>query len=266
MMENDTLLIQRKDYVGTLIFNRPEKRNSLTPGMLIKVYETLQEFSQDDTIRTVVFTGAGDKAFCAGYDISAIPTNVDPETQRELRRRSPVELAMDGVKNFPYPTIAMINGHTFGAGFNLVMCCDIRIGADDISMGMPPAKLGVVYHPAGIKQFLDVLGMARAREVFLTGRTYRGDEAKDKGLVDYLVPRSELESFAYNLAEEITQNAPLSLKGIKKILNMFERSMTLSEDDLKESEAIIREAFGSEDLKEGQRAFLEKRKPQFVGR
>jgi enoyl-CoA hydratase/carnithine racemase len=266
MMENETLLVERKEYIGTLIFNRPEKRNSLTPGMLITVYETLQEFSQDDTIRTVVFKGAGDKAFCAGYDISAIPTNVNPETQRALRRRSPVELAMESVKNFPYPTIGMLNGHTFGAGFNLAMCCDIRVGVDDIRMGMPPAKLGIVYHPAGIKQFLDVLGMARSREIFLTGRTYRGSEAKDKGLVDYLVPRSELESFTHDLAQEITQNAPLSLKGIKKILNMFERSMTLSEEDLKESEAIIREAFSSEDLKEGQMAFLEKRKPQFVGR
>ena len=265
-MDNETLLVEKRGYIGTLIFNRPEKRNALTQGILIKIHETLKEFSEDDNTRIVVFKGAGDKAFCAGYDISTIPTNVSPEVQKELAKKSPVELAMDCVKNFPYPTIAMLNGYTFGAGFNLAMCCDIRIGVDDIRMSMPPAKLGVVYHPEGIKQFLDVLGMARTREVFLTARIYRGMETTEKGLVDYLVPRSELESFTYDLAEEISRHAPLSLKGSKKILNMFGRSMTLGEADLKECEEIIREALNSEDLREGQAAFLEKRKPNFKGK
>jgi len=264
-MTNETLLVKTEGYIATLKFNRPEKRNSLTPDILIKIYETLEEFAKGNDIRAVVFTGAGDKAFCAGYDISAIPTNTTPEMQKILRTRNPLEMAMESIKNFPYPTLAMINGHTFGAGFNLAMCCDIRIGSENLSMGMPPAKLGVVYHPEGIKQFIDVLGMSRSREVFLTARTYKGMEAKEKGLIDYLLPPRELESFTYGLAEEITRNAPLSLKGIKKILNMFERSTELSDDDRKESRRLIREAFSSEDLKEGQRAFLEKRKPEFKG-
>ncbi|MBW2061772.1 MAG: enoyl-CoA hydratase/isomerase family protein [Deltaproteobacteria bacterium] len=265
-MESEVLQVEKQDHICTLIFNRPEKRNALTPGLLIELYETLDEFSRGDEVRTLIFRGAGDKAFCAGYDIGAIPTDVSPEIQKALKRSNPVELALDSVKNFPYPTVAMLNGYTFGAGFNLAMCCDIRIARDDIRMGMPPAKLGLVYHPEGIKQFLDALGMARTREVFLTARTYGGTEAKEKGLVDYLVPRSELESFTFQFAKEITQNAPLSLKGTKKIINMFGRSMTLSEADLEEAQVLVREAFASQDLKEGQKAFLEKRKPEFVGR
>jgi enoyl-CoA hydratase/carnithine racemase len=265
-MTNEALLVETEGHVATLTINRPEKRNSLTPDTLIKIYETLEGFSKGNDVRAIVFTGAGDKAFCAGYDISVIPTSTNPEIQEILRTRNPVELAMERIKTFPYPTIAMINGHTFGAGFNLAMCCDIRVGSENISMGMPPAKLGVLYHPEGIKQFIDVLGMARTREVFLTARTYRGLEAKEKGLVDYMVPPEELKSFTYNLAGEITLNAPLSLKGTKRILTMFEKAIDLTQEDLKECRQLIREAFNSEDLKEGQTAFLEKRKPVFKGR
>jgi len=218
-MGNEALKVEQKDYVLTMIFDRQEKRNSVTPEMLIKLYQVLKEYTEGDEVRAVIFRGAGDKACCAGYDIGSIPTEVPPEVQQELKRRNPLELALEYVKNFPYPTIAMMNGYTFGAGFNLAMCCDIRVAVDDIRMGMPPARLGLVYHPEGLKQFLDTLGMARTKEVFLTARTYRGVEAKEKGLVDFLVPRSEIESFSYQLAEEITQNAPLSLKGTKKILN-----------------------------------------------
>jgi enoyl-CoA hydratase len=265
-MGNDTILVEREGYVGTLIFNRPEKRNALTPGAFIKIYETLEEFAKDDNVRTIIFKGAGDKAFCAGYDISAIPTKVPPEVQKVLKTTNALELALARVQSFPYPTIAMMNGFTFGAGFNLAMCCDIRVGVDDIRMGMPPVKLGLIYHPEGLKQFLDVLGMARTKEVFLTARTYRGSEAREKGLVDYLIPRDELESFTRNLAFEISKNAPLSLKGTKKILNMFLGARQLSEADYAETQNLIGEAFNSDDLKEGQMAFLEKREPKFTGK
>ena len=265
-MADGTLLVEREGHVAALIFNRPEKRNALTPDMLLKVYEVLGDFEKDDAIRTVIFRGAGDKAFCAGYDISAIPTKGSPEVRAEPSNANPLDLALERIQEFPYPTIAMLNGHTFGAGFNLAICCDIRIGVEDIRMGMPPAKLGLVYHPDGLKQFIDVLGMARTREIFLTGRTYRGREAKEKGLVDYLVPGSELESFTRDFAAEISKNAPLSLKGIKKILNMLLRSGPLSEADYAEARRLMGAAFASDDLREGQRAFLEKRQPKFTGK
>ena len=144
-MDNEILLIERKGYVCTLVLNRPEKRNSLSPDLLIEIHQTLQEFSKDDTIRTIIIRGAGDRAFSSGYDIGAIPTKITPEIQGRLKAQNPLELALESVANYPYPVIAMLNGYAFGAGCELAVSCDIRIGADDIRMGMPPAKLGVVY-------------------------------------------------------------------------------------------------------------------------
>jgi len=188
-MEEKMLLVEEKGHIGTLIINRPAKRNSLTPDTLVEIYQVLQEWSKGNDIRVVIFRGAGDKAFCAGYDIGTIPTKVNPDLQERLKGGNIVEIAMEAVKDFPYPTIAMMNGYTFGAGFNLAMVCDIRIAVDDIRMGMPAAKLGVVYHPEGIKQYIHALGFSTAREVLFTAKTYKGPEAKEKGMVDYLVPQ-----------------------------------------------------------------------------
>lgn len=266
MTERDVLLRQRKGNIGTLVLNRPEKNNSLSVDLLWELHQALNEWSADDTIRALVITGFGDKAFSSGFDILSIPTNLTPEMEEVLKKHNPLELAFNSIKNYPYPVIAMLNGHAFGAGFNLAICCDIRIAADDIRMGMPPARLGLVYHPEGIKQFVEALGMARTREIFFTAKTYGPQEIRDMGLVHHLVPRAELASTTYSLAEEIASNAPLSLKGTKRIINMLERSVSLDEHSLKEAEELINASFNSDDLKEGQKAFLERRKPQFKGR
>lgn len=265
-MSADILLVEKKDRVATLIFNRPEKRNSLSLDLLIKIYQTLKNFSQEDEIRAVVLRGVGDKAFSSGYDIAAIPTEVSTEAQEDLKRESPLDLAFHSVINFPYPVIAMLNGYAYGAGCEMAVCCDLCIGADDIRMGMPPAKLGLVYSVAGLRRFAQEVGFSKAREIFFTGRYYSAQKAKELGLVDYLVPRAELESFTYEMAQEIAGNAPLAVKGMKRILNLLMKSFTLSEQDYQEANKIIAQAFNSADLKEAQTAFLQKRKPEFKGR
>jgi enoyl-CoA hydratase/carnithine racemase len=266
MDEANELLTEVRGRIGVLIFNRPERRNALSPQLLIAVHEQLEAWAKQDELRTVVIRGGGEKAFSAGYDILAIPTDVTPETASRLRDRNPLQLALESVKNFPYPTIAMLNGHCFGGAVHLALCCDLRVGADDIAIGIPPAKLGVVYPHEGIAQVAEVLGMARAREVFFTGRSYRGEALREIGLVDRLVPRSELADTTYGLAEEIAGNAPLSLKGMKRILNLIEAAAPLSGDARREAEALFAASLQSEDAKEGQKAFIEKRKPSFVGR
>ncbi|MEW6442494.1 MAG: enoyl-CoA hydratase-related protein [bacterium] len=266
MSETEVLKREVRGNVGTVVFNRPERKNALSPDMLVKLHLTLKEWAEGDAVRAVVVTGGEGKVFSSGYDILSIPTSVTEEEKELLKQANPLELALRSVKNYPYPTIAMVNGYVFGGALNLCMCCDLRIAADDIKAGMPPAKLGLVYHPEGLKQFIEVLGMARTREVFFTGRTYEGREILEMGLVDRLVPRSELAAATYRIAEEIAGNAPLSLKGSKRILNMLAAAPQLNAEDLQEAERIITEAFNSADLKEGQTAFLEKRKPRFIGR
>jgi enoyl-CoA hydratase len=265
-VSTDILLVEKKDRMATLTINRPEKRNSLSPDLLIRIHQTLEEFVREDMVRVVVIRGVGDRAFSSGYDIAAIPTKVTPELQEKLKRQNPLELAMESVVHFPYPVIALLNGYAFGAGCELALCCDLRIGADDIRMGMPPAKLGLVYPMSGLLRFVQVLGIPRTKELFLTGRYYPAQRAKEMGLVDYLLPRQEAESLAYEMAAEIAGNAPLSVKGTKRILNLLSQTLTLSEAGLKEANALMAQAFNSEDLKEGQTAFLQKRKPEFKGR
>ncbi|MDO9264805.1 MAG: enoyl-CoA hydratase/isomerase family protein, partial [Desulfosalsimonadaceae bacterium] len=220
-MEKEVLIKEISGHVGILKLNRPDRGNSLTPSLLAELHLVLTRWAEDESVRCVVITGNSEKAFSSGYDISAIPTELSPEAAELLKTNNPLTLALDSVKNFPFPVIAMINGYCFGAALNLAVCCDVRIGADHIKAGMPPAKLGLVYHPEGLSQFIEVAGMAKTREIFFTGRTYQGREVKDMGLVDHLVPAEKLSETVYAMAGEISENAPLSLKGTKKILNMI---------------------------------------------
>jgi enoyl-CoA hydratase len=262
----DILLHRIEDHVGWMTLNRPEKKNTLSPDLLLSIHHVLKDWVAREAVRAVVITGSGDRAFSAGYDIAAIPTQISPEDAELLKNTNPLTLALDTLKNFPYPTIAMLNGYVYGAGLNLAMCCDIRVGADDIAAGMPPAKLGLVYHPEGLAQFAEVLGMARTRELFFTAATYRGPDLAAMGIVNRLAPRDALRETVSSMAAAIAANAPLSLKGMKRILNHLAQTAPLAGEALAEAETLITAAFNSRDLKEGQMAFLEKRPPVFEGR
>jgi enoyl-CoA hydratase len=270
MNEQSILLTELKSGIGTITFNRLKRKNSLSPELLFMLHNTLQEWSKSDEVRVVVITGGTGKAFSSGYDIGSIPTDIPTNMSLEeikfIKSNNPLELAMKSVEEFPYPTIAMMNGYAFGAGLNMAMCCDMRIAQSDISVGMPPAKLGLVYHPDGLRQFIDVVGMAKTREIFFTARTYKGAEALQMGLVDRLVQPEELRKITYELAEEIASNAPLTLKGTKKVLAMFRERMSLTEKQTHEADVMIAQAFNSDDIKEGMFAFFEKRKPNFKGK
>lgn len=264
---NDRILVAKRDKrVCTLILNRPEKKNALSPELVEILLKTFEDLAADDTVRAVVIRGIGDQAFCSGYDIRSLPTGTPDDVRGKLKTLNPVEELFNKIVNFPYPVIAMINGPAFGAGCELTVCCDIRIGADHIKMGMPPAKLGLAYPWTGLKRFTQVLGLKNTRQIFYTARTYEGERLKEIGLVDYLVPGRDLEAFTYQMANEISANAPLALKGTKRILNLLLNSSQISEKFQKEAESIAEAAFLSEDLKEGRLAFLEKRRPKFKGK
>jgi enoyl-CoA hydratase len=265
-VDHQLLFIQTKDNICTLTLNRPEKKNSLSLELVERLASTLKELAEDDAIRTVILRGAGDEAFCSGFDIGSLPTHSEADADQRLKSLDQVESLLQRLVNFPYPVIAMLNGFAFGLGCELSMCCDIRIGAEDIRMGMPPARLGLVYPWTGLLRFIQSIGIQSTKEMFFTGRTYTGRRIKELGLVDYLVPGGDLEEFTYAMAKDIAGNAPLALKGIKKVINLLMKSSHLDETQSGEAQEIFRAALLSEDMQEGQSAFLEKRKPQFKGK
>jgi len=134
-MEEDILIKEEEQHIGTLIFNRPEKKNALSPELLLKLHLALKEWGERDEIRAVVITGGKGRPFSSGFDIAAIPTDLTPEMAEMLKKHNSLELCLNSIRNFPYPTIAMIDEYVYGAGLNLAMCCDIRVGADDIKCG-----------------------------------------------------------------------------------------------------------------------------------
>jgi enoyl-CoA hydratase/carnithine racemase len=268
-MADDMLLMEKRGRVCTLILNCPKKRNALSEKVLLALRFEIERLSRDDDICAIVIRGAGEEAFCSGYDIGALTANDRPEGAEPEGRSDPFaafEAAVEAIQNYPYPVIAMLNGYAFGGGCELTVSCDLRIGGDHIRIGMTPAKIGMIYTPNGLMRFIRTIGLAKTKEIFFTGRIYDARAAREMGLLDYLVPTRDLEAFTYDLAQEIAANAPLSLKGIKRIINLIHRSgHQMAADDVKEANEIVSRVLHSRDLKEGQAAFLEKRPPQFRG-
>lgn len=261
MSEPNELITNESGAICTLTLNRPEKRNLINPEILTLITSELKRLEQEDKVRCVVIRGAGDKAFSSGYDIGAIGKN-DMIAHHEGEH--PLGRALQTIENFPYPIVAMMNGHAFGAGLEVAVTCDIRIAVNDCMFGMPPAKLGVVYSYSGMKKFLDLIGPGYTKELFLMGKPISSERAGEIGLVNFIVDRDQLEDSTYGIANEIAENAPLSLKALKEITNILNRNEISPED-----EKLIREMTlkvqNSEDYKEGQKAFAEKRKPEFKG-
>jgi len=260
------LLIQKDGFICTLVINRPKKRNFLTPDCLLKISEVMDELSREGTIRVVVIRGSGDHAFSAGYDISALPIKPSVDVEDSLKEVPPLEKALQSVRNFPFPVIAMINGYAYGGGCELAMGCDIRVAARRTKMGMPPARLGLVYPYPGYRRFLTVLGFSRTLEVFLTGRQYDSENCLIMGLVNHVVEDSALEAFTYDLAKEITENSPISLRGTKFALYKIADYPVLNKAEEEVIRSLFTRSLQSEDMEEGKRAFIEKRKPRFKGR
>jgi enoyl-CoA hydratase len=262
----ERLMIEKKDMVCTIAINRPDKKNALSPMLLLQLTDILNRLKEENEIRCVVIRGSGENVFSSGYDISDLPINVSPEVAEAAKGDTPLDNCMKAVTDFPYPVIAMINGLAYGAGCELGITCDIRISADHARFCMPPAKLGIVYRWRGVLRFIDIIGPGNAKEMFFSGRSYEAHRAKEMGLVNYVLPHDQLSTFVYEMAQDISENAPLSLKALKVIFNRFHHEQRFPFQDVHEVESLRYEAFRSDDIKEGEHAFREKRKPIFKGR
>jgi len=258
------LLDSPADAVVRIRISNPERRNALDHEILDAIAGTLPRLNQGIETRCVLITGAP-PAFSAGYDIASIPEQTF-ERDAEALIAHPFHAAMEALAAHPWPTVAAINGHCLGGGLELAITCDLRICAAGAKLGMPPAKLGLVYGHTGLRRFLDVVGLARTKELFLTGRNFEASRAEQIGLVHQVVDDEALESAAIELAAEIAANAPLSMQGNKRAIELLNRNPTLTAQQEGSLIALRESCFGSEDLREGIRAFAEKRKPQWQGR
>jgi len=261
--------------VVRLTIANPAKRNALDHPILDAITATLSELATeaaaaaDDPDPThphcVIVTGSGGM-FSAGYDIGEIPDE-EFEQRAEALVAHPFTEAIDALEAFPYPTLAALPGHTIGGGLELALACDLRIAREGIKLGMPPAKLGLVYSHTGIRRFIDAIGAARTRELFLLGRYVDAPTALGWGLVNRVVAEQELDSASIALAAELAGNAPLSQTGNKRVIAaLLDARDGLAAEVEAELIELRRASFASRDMREGMRAFAEKRPARWQGR
>jgi len=251
------------DGVGVITFNNPEKRNAMSLDMWEGLGHALIELRDDANVRVVVLTGAGDKAFVSGADISQFEkTRHNAEASEEYSKKSAAQRAL--LADYPKPVIASIRGFCLGGGMQVAMSADIRIASDNSQFGIPAAKLGIAYGYDGLKHLVSLVGPSWARLIMYTGMRIDSAEALRIGLVDRVVPDAELWNATSEIARTISGNAPLAIKAAKITI-----AQVLKDPDKRDMDAI--KAIGSacmdsEDFREGRQAFMAKRKPQFKGK
>ena len=250
------------DGIGWVTFNNPARHNALSLEMWQAMGDIFEDFESNPSVKTVVMTGAGGKAFVSGADISEF----DQKRASAAQRREYGKTANRGsfaMSNFSKPLIAMIDGYCIGGGLATALSADVRFATPKSSFGIPAAKLGLGYEYEGLAKLCQLIGPSRARDIMLSARFFPAAEAQDMGLINFTIDSTELEAEVTDYARHIAGNAPLTTKAAKAAINAWENGG--KDEDVKQVKAMIDACFDSSDYKEGRAAFAAKRKPSFKG-
>lgn len=260
-MNYSTLLVAEENGIATITINRPEKLNALNKATIAELNKAFDALDQSESVRVIVITGSGEKAFVAGADISEF-AHFSVSEGAELAAQGQ-ELLFDFVENLKTPVIAAINGFALGGGLELAMSSHFRIASDNAKMGLPEVSLGVIPGYGGTQRLPQLVGKGRAMEMIMTAGMISAEDAKNYGLVNHVVPQAELLDFCYGIAQKIMRNSPMAIgKAIKSVNANFKDGT----DGFKTEIKAFGQCFGTEDFKEGTTAFLEKRKAAFTGK
>jgi enoyl-CoA hydratase/carnithine racemase len=259
----DSLIVEKKAAVGWITFNDPARLNAMSYDMWDGLQPALSAFEHDDEVRVVVLTGAGDKAFVSGANISQFDKmRTAADAVAEYERVA--EGAQNALYNFPKPTMARIKGYCVGGGLNLALCCDVRIASSDSIFFLPAGKMGLGYRFTAIRNLVTAVGAANALDIFLSARRLDAAEALQKGVIQQAVALAQFDQAVEDYAAQVAANAPMTLRAGKQMIREFQKLP--ADTDLAHMRALIQGCFDSEDYAEGKRAFTEKRVPQFRGR
>ena len=256
-----TLIYEKKENIGILTINRPEKLNAISNELTKELGKFLEDLANDEEIRVLIITGAGEKAFVAGADISEL-ANRDARLGRKVSRERQEVFSL--IENLHIPVIAVINGYALGGGLELALACSIRIASEKAQFGAPEVKLGIIPGDGGTQRLPRLVGLGQAMEMILTGDFIDAEEAYRIGLVNKIYPHDQLHEKAMELARRIASRPPLAVRFAKDAINRSQEGGTIAGYTLESYLHAL--SCTTEDKKEGVSAFLEKRKGKFKGK
>ena len=260
---SDHILVEQDGAIATVVFNRPKMRNAISLAMWSEIAMTTERLSKDDSVRAIVYRGAGTEAFASGADISEFKEN-RKDTATALAYGAQTDAAYSAIRMCPKPTLAMIYGFCMGGAMAVAMACDLRFAALGSKFGIPAARLSIIYGLDAVHQLVDLVGPAYTKDILYSARTLDCEEALRIGLIQRLVHPSELEMTTYDYLRTVAANAPLSVRGTKaQVQAIFDGITDARRERLR---ALGIQTFESKDYREGTHAFLEKRPPKFTGR